>query len=357
MDKRKVKQMTKGAHNRVARRAVKESSRRSAKQRFDALYKATAPFRETKKRTISRICSVGVRHKWLKYPALVWAVVFIFFVNVAFYLCLWVLLHKRAAIGLAISLVAFIGIIFVASDYDASKGLYRHTNEAFVVIHGSHPDSGDAVEPESGDDVSDINDGVNVVPIWHDAVSVDFASLKSLNEDIVGWLYFENEDISYPILQGADDSEYIRTTYTGENSRVGSIFLESLNSPDFTDRHTIIYGHNMRNLSMFGKLRYYYRDTKYYTGHEYFQIITPDTAYRYQIISYKRVAGDSPIYAVYESDTIGYNDFIDDVVLKDSMIETGIRPGYRDDIVTLSTCSAGNDRFVVSAVKIDEYEY
>ncbi|MBQ2317445.1 MAG: class B sortase, partial [Lachnospiraceae bacterium] len=82
---------------------------------------------------------------------------------------------------------------------------------------------------------------------WYDAMTVDFAGLKQTNSDVIGWLYLDGSDvISYPILQGEDDNEYLHKDLLGQELKAGSIFLESGNASDFSDYHTIIYGHNMR---------------------------------------------------------------------------------------------------------------
>ena len=342
----KRRRHSKREYRKMSREAVKGMR----KQRFEALYNATAPFRETKKQLISHICSVGVKHRWLKWPSFIAAVIFIFFVNIAFYACLWYLLNKRKAIGLLLVAVAAIGLFVVFHDYGATETLYLNTKDSYVITWKDEPKSEDAVYVTQEE-----LDNPEFVPMWYEMIAVDFESLRSINPDIVGWIYFENEDISYPILYGETDDEYINTTYEGKSARAGSIFLESRNRDDFTDEHTIIYGHNMRNLSMFGRLRNYYMDTAYFNDHKYFQILTPDAAYRYEIISYKHVPGNDMIFSVYGSDTVGYADFLEKSIKAGSMVQGDITPTYRDQVVTLSTCSDGDNRFVVNAVRVGEH--
>ena len=86
-------------------------------------------------------------------------------------------------------------------------------------------------------------------------LAVDFESLKAINPDVKGWLYIEALDISYPVVQGPDNDAYLHTTYEGTSTFAGSIFLDYQNQGDFSDGNTIVYGHNMKNLSMFGKLK------------------------------------------------------------------------------------------------------
>ena len=92
---------------------------------------------------------------------------------------------------------------------------------------------------------------------WYHDIDVDLKGLREINPDIGGWIYFENEkDISYPLLYSGDD-HYLHYNYFDEEEAAGSIFIDAVNNPALSDVHTLIYGHNMRNLTMFGKLKYY----------------------------------------------------------------------------------------------------
>ena len=159
---------------------------------------------------------------------------------------------------------------------------------------------------------------------------MDFDGLNELNPDIVGWIYFENGDISYPILYSGDNETYLYTAVDKTPLRSGSIFMEQYNHPDFQDSHTIIYGHNMKDLSMFGKLKFYRTKEDYYETHKYFQIITTDRYDRYYIKEYKEVASSDPIYEMTEEK-------------KKASPET----------IVLSTCTSGENRFVLCAIKTD----
>ena len=94
-------------------------------------------------------------------------------------------------------------------------------------------------------------------------LAVDFESLKAINPDVKGWLYIKALDISYPVVQGPDNDTYLHPTYEGTSNFAGSIFLDYQNQDDFSDGNTIVYGHNMKNLSMFGKLKQMKEQEKY----------------------------------------------------------------------------------------------
>lgn len=194
---------------------------------------------------------------------------------------------------------------------------------------------------------------------WENQINVDLVPLETQYPDIKGWLFFENEDISYPILQSSTDDKYMRMTYNGESSAAGSIFMESLNASDFSDTHTIIYGHNMKNRTMFGALRNYVNQPKYYDYHKYFQIITltPDgktCKYRYKVFAYGKVKSFARMYTVCREGDEAFAELLQ--YIQGELTSIADVPVYQTDkIVTLSTCSIGETRLAVCGVKIDEF--
>lgn len=186
-------------------------------------------------------------------------------------------------------------------------------------------------------------------------VQIDFAGLLDINSDIIGWISFDNiEQIHYPILYSGNDTDYLRTDIYGNSTIAGSIFMEGKNTPDFDDCHTILYGHNMKNLTMFGSLRNY-REEEFYKQNQYFTIYTQSDVFRYQIFSCRDAAEDDAVYAVGFSHDENFQKLIDFMTQK-SYYDTRVRVGKEDCIVTLSTCSSAGKRLVVHAVRIGEYE-
>ena len=86
-------------------------------------------------------------------------------------------------------------------------------------------------------------------------IQIDWPALKMLNPDITAWLLIPALSLSYPVVQGEDNAYYLHRSFQREGSYAGCIFLDTRNSPDFQDPFTLIYGHNMRDGSMFGSLR------------------------------------------------------------------------------------------------------
>ena len=86
---------------------------------------------------------------------------------------------------------------------------------------------------------------------------VDFEELQKMNSDVIGWIEVEAiPEISYPIVRGEDNDYYLHRTFKKANNSAGSIFVDYRNGQYFGDCNTIVYGHNMKNGSMFGKLKW-----------------------------------------------------------------------------------------------------
>jgi sortase B len=183
-------------------------------------------------------------------------------------------------------------------------------------------------------------------------VDVDWDSLKAINEDIVGWLYIEGVDISYPIVQGSDDDYYLHRTFEKKDNFAGSIFMEYKNTSTFTDPNTIIYGHNMKNGSMFGNLKHIASD-KTYEDHPWFWILTPDGNYRYRMFSIRTAAVDDETYTLFMGTDQSFVDWCNEMY-EESDVSLQ-KPDFSLDskIVTLSTCTTDSDhRFVVQGVAV-----
>ena len=113
-------------------------------------------------------------------------------------------------------------------------------------------------------------------------MNIDFKSLKSVNDDVVGWIYVGAvPDINYPVVHGEDNETYLHHTYEKNYNFAGTIFVDYENKGDFNDCNTIVYGHNMKNGSMFAQLKKFSSNSDTYEKSKYFWIFTPEKNYRY----------------------------------------------------------------------------
>lgn len=133
------------------------------------------------------------------------------------------------------------------------------------------------------------------------AIQVDFAALQERNEDTIGWFYWELFDLSYPVVQGVDNDEYIHKSFEGEYAKSGTLFLDSGNAADLSSRYSIIYGHDMKDRSMFGKLKLLLQDTDV-EKNPYFYIFTESEVRRYRVFAYGVISPEDALYNGVNSD-------------------------------------------------------
>lgn len=189
-----------------------------------------------------------------------------------------------------------------------------------------------------------------------ESFKVDFAKLLEMNADVVGWIRFEEPaEINYPVVQGTDNEKYLKKTFEANTNKLGTLFVDCENAGDFTDKNTFIYGHNMKNGSMFAQLLKYKKES-FYKEHPYFYIYTPNgNVSKYQIFSAGVVKATSDSYQKAYQDDAAYQHYID-YIEQQSIYATGVDVTTESQIVSLSTCTnvKEDERFLVHGVKISE---
>lgn len=211
----------------------------------------------------------------------------------------------------------------IFSEYAEGKALYEDTAQQYTAAVDQ-----DNSEEESADAESD---EAAAPPI-----SVDFDALLEENSDVVGWLYCEDTVINYPILQAEDNDTYLRYMIDGTYNSAGSIFMDYRCSSDFSSVNTILYGHNMKNDTMFGTLTDY-NEQSYYDSHPILWLLTPEGDYRIDLIAGYVLAADSELYQ-----TISDQELLTSCIsqaLSQSTFRSTAEYAETDKIITLSTCS------------------
>lgn len=104
---------------------------------------------------------------------------------------------------------------------------------------------------------------------------IDFDALKKINPDVVSWITIPGTNIDYPLLQGKDNNQYLHKDMEGRDSAAGAIFLDYGDKADLSSRHNIIYGHHMKNGTMFKDI-VKYKDQQYFDEHQDIILYTPD---------------------------------------------------------------------------------
>lgn len=183
-------------------------------------------------------------------------------------------------------------------------------------------------------------------------IQVDFTALKAINSDVIGWLYSENTPINYPILHSSNNITYIHHLMNGEYSASGSIFLDSICNSKFTDDNSILYGHHMRDGSMFASLKKY-ENQDYYDNHNQLWLLTPKK--NYLIIPFSGMVVSSHSH-YYNNFIENKQDFINEAVKYSLFIPIEI-PNIADKLITLSTCDYTFDdaRFILIGILIPIY--
>lgn len=183
--------------------------------------------------------------------------------------------------------------------------------------------------------------------------SVNFDALLKENQDTVAWIRFDEPSvISYPVVKSADNEDYLTKTFSDNDNKLGAIFMDMRNNPDFLDMNTFIYGHNMKmGGEMFSRLTEY-ESEEFCKAHPYFYIYTPDGKVRtYTIFSAGVVKDTAENYEIsYQTDE-DFENYIS-TCRESSNYQVDVEVNAQSKIVSLSTCTNVQDdeRFLVQGV-------
>lgn len=205
-----------------------------------------------------------------------------------------------------IFLVVFIVCLyFIIKDFNEYEENEELTEELIEVVIETNPETGET--------------------------SIDWNNLKSINSDIIGWIEIEGTKINYPILQDNNNLYYLKHNYSKQYNSSGSIF--TINENPFIDKETIIYGHNMKNGSMFSSLEKYL-DKDYLYSHQNIKIYTPNGNYNGVIFSAYSIGFDV------ESNNIKHLEFDERIKYYQNASKYYIdNIDISEKIIKLSTCS------------------
>ncbi len=186
---------------------------------------------------------------------------------------------------------------------------------------------------------------------------VDFDLLKQQNADTIAWIRMDEPSvISYPIVKSRDNSEYLTQTFTANDNKLGTIFADMNCASDFSDRNTIIYGHNMKvGGEMFSQLDSY-KDAEFCRENPYFYVYTPDKKVRtYQVFSAGVVKDTAKNYTLSFGSDEEFLNYLD-TCKASSNYAVNVDLNKDSKIVTLSTCTNINEdeRFIVQGVLVKE---
>lgn len=178
-------------------------------------------------------------------------------------------------------------------------------------------------------------------------LDIDFAALKGEIPDLAGWLYCPDTELSYPVVQGKDNSYYLDHLPDGSENRNGSLFMDCGNREGFADENTLVYGHHMASGKMFACL-VSYADQAYYEEHPIVYFITEDKDYRLELFSGYTATTASEAYTLCFSTEDEFAGWLERARRRSDFV-SGVQAGADDRVVTLSTCaySFQDARYVV----------
>ena len=233
-------------------------------------------------------------------------------------------------------------LFVIWQEYHAGDEIYDSIEKQVAI---KQTDSSPAEPGQSETPDRDDNIGVSVP----DSL-VNLEELKEINSHAIGWIMIPDTSINYPILQTANNNDYLRRTITGEDNKAGCIFADYRCADPFHSANTIVYGHNLLNGKMFSDLMNY-EDENWYKEHPCIYIQTYDGVRVYEVYSCYRTADNSRTYTFgLKTETEFYENYLNQT-LEQALYPTDITPLSSDQIITLSTCTTetAEQRFVVHA--------
>lgn len=254
---------------------------------------------------------------------------------------------KAKAVGIAV--VSLCGLLALGSGFLMVRDLNQYSESAGaykdIASHVELPEQAETPEEDNTETEPAGEDPSVVLP------TVDFEALRETGPDIIGWLTLPDTAINYPVTQADDNEYYLHHLYDGTYNKTGCLFADYENQEDFSDRNTIIYGHNMRDGSMFAALNEY-DGQSYFDGHPQMYLVTPGGGYVVEIFTAfvakpSESGSDTSPWRLSFKDDGAYTTWLSEMAGR-SVIETDVTVTSSDKVLTLSTCTPGGaSRFIV----------
>ena len=258
---------------------------------------------------------------------------------------------RRKGILILMMLLCMGGILFsgyrmygILTEYRTGTDTYDEM-EQYALIDGTPADGETSAPAETESMPEETSPATATFP------TVDFEALWKVNPDVAAWIYIPDTQIHYPIVQGKNNKVYLKKMIDGTRNAAGSIFMDYRNDRGFTDVHTMVYGHHMKNGSMFAGLTKY-KSQDYYQAHPTILLVTPEEQIYYDIVAAYVAKPSGKTWTLTFADQTELEDWLAFTQTK-SAITTSVTPDVDDQFLSLATCSYEFDdaRFVVVAVR------
>ena len=187
---------------------------------------------------------------------------------------------------------------------------------------------------------------------------VDFKEMRAQNPDVYSWIYIRDTQISLPVLQSSvDDNFYLNHDWQKNDVFAGAIYSQSKNKRDYSDRVTVLYGHNMANGSMFANL-FYFMDDDFFDSHRYFYIFTEDRKLTYEVVSAFEYDNRHILNSFDFKDDAVFQSWLDNAKNPHSLyskVRDSVKLDLNSKMLVLSTCTdTGDNRFLVQGVLVKD---
>lgn len=246
-------------------------------------------------------------------------------------------------IALCVFIYSAVQLVIIYMGYKQGEDTYKDIEDMFVQKNTENTDKNESTDENTKTEKEE----EEKVFVW------DYEKMYKYNEDTLG--YIRNGDvISYPILQTDNNDYYLTHLVSGDYNSSGAIFVDAGIKEGLEADNAIIYGHNMKNGSMFGTLKYYKQEA-YAKKYQDIHIYTDKNEYIYKVFATYTTAPDSNIYVF---GFLNGEKFVEYLNECREFSTSDLMPEYKfsenDKIITLSTCTNdGKERFVVQAVRVE----
>ena len=267
-------------------------------------------------------------------------------------------------IRVALLLVLIVCLVKISQTYYLSYKHKKQQEELSIVLqnekynHEFEQIDQQNIEEQNNEDISDKSSEV-YIQIQEPEVMDQYKALYEKNNDMIGWLSIDGTIIDYPVMQNEDNEYYLHHNFYKEEDRYGCLYVKDIADVDTPGSNFFIYGHNMKDGSMFGILDNYWEQSFY----EEHPLIHFDTLYEeriYEIIAvfpsqvYRKDEDVFKYYQFYQANTEEeFLSFYENVMAM-ALYETGVTAEFGDTFLMLSTCAyhVEDGRFVVLAKKM-----
>lgn len=269
-----------------------------------------------------------------------------------------------------LSICVFLGCILYIADFYYQGYAYQKRNQSIsAIIKEEANNSGqfrqleDTKEADANLSEEDNSSNISESSLKSGRILPEFTEVYEKNSDFIGWLTIADTIIDYPVMQGDDNKYYLDHDFYGEETKHGSLFLDYKNDVLSPNSNLIIYGHNMKDGTMFSALRKY-KDQSFYEDHKVISFHTIYEKAQYEIVSVflsKVYLKDEDTFKYYQfiqaSNQEEFNEFYKNIK-ELSLYDTGNEAQYGDTFLTLSTCdyTTKDGRLAVVAKKLKDEE-